>query len=88
MQLDAAVGIVVLVARISVADDRVDAELFAQLARQAAVERLARLALAAGKFPVAFEVDARLPPRDEEAAVALDDGGGDDDASCHCRRPA
>ena len=59
----------------------VDAQLLAQLARHARGERFARLALAAGKLPVAREVHARLAPVTRNAAVALDDRGGDDDAS-------
>ena len=44
------------------ADARLDGELFAQLARQARRVVFARLALAAGKLPVAFEVHAALAP--------------------------
>ena len=72
-----------VVVRISSPIARVDVELLAQLAREARRERFAGVALAAGKLPVALEVRALPPSRDEEPAVALDDRGGDDDAwSC------
>ena len=54
-------------------------ELFANLARQASLERFPGVALPAGKLPQPFEVHPAWPPRHEERAVALDDGGGDDD---------
>jgi hypothetical protein len=61
------------------ADPRFNIELLFQLACQAGDQRFARVALAAGKLPEAFEVHAFLPARHEKTAVALDDGGGDDD---------
>ena len=63
----------------------VDVELFAQLASQAGLQRLASIAFAAGKFPESFEVDAALPSRHEEPVAALDDGGGYDDCFSHAQ---
>jgi len=65
-----------------VADRGLDGELFAQLAHETRRERFSGIAFAAGKLPVAFEVDTSLPPRDQEAAIALDDRRRHDDR-CH-----
>ena len=61
------------------ADACADAKLFAKLARQARRMIFAGLALAAGKLPQPFEVDAALAPRDQKRVVRFDDGCGDDD---------
>src|SRR5205807_7045464 len=60
-------------------DDDVDGKLFTQLACEALVKRLARIALAAGKFPVVLEMRPFQSTRHEKPSVALDDGRGDDD---------
>ncbi len=73
MQLDAAILVGVGGREQLEANARVDIELFAQLACQTPVERLAWIAFAARKLPEAFEMDAALAPGDEYAPVALDD---------------
>ena len=45
-----------------------DAQLFAQLANQALLKALSRLALAAGEFPKTAQMRMGLPLRDEELA--------------------
>ena len=79
MQLDAAIRVGVRRREQLVADARVDVELFAQLARQAAGRASRRIAFAAGKLPEALEMDAALARVTRNAAVALDDRRGDDD---------
>ena len=59
-------------ARISSPIVRRHGELFAKLACEARLVRLARLALAAGKLPIPFEMRALLPSRHEHAAVVFD----------------
>jgi hypothetical protein len=54
------------------------AQLFQQLAFETLFVRFARLALAAGKFPVAGKMRALQPARDQECAVAFDDSGKND----------
>ena len=83
MQLDAPLRVRVCRGEDFVADAGANVELLAQLALQARVERLARLAFSAGEFPVAFEVHAFLPPRDEKPAALLDDGGRYDEGFSH-----
>jgi hypothetical protein len=61
------------------ANAQIDRQLFEDLTLQTRHVRLARLALAAGKFPRALEVRAAQPPGQQECAVALDDRGGHDD---------
>src|SRR5947199_262659 len=61
-----------------VTDSRLDREFFAQLARETGVERLSGCTLAAGKFPIALEVNACWSSRDQEVAIAFDDRGGHD----------
>ncbi len=55
-----------------------DVELFEKLTSKRVLMRLARVALAAGKFPTAFEMCSGGPQREEECAVAFDHGGNDD----------
>src|SRR5262245_46424439 len=85
MQFDVAVGIRVRDGEDLAADGDVGAEFLFDLAPQARLERLSLLALAAGELPVAFEMHALLPPRDEIAIVILDDGGRDDDSHARSR---
>ena len=79
MQLDPPVRIRVRRREQFVSDGSLDAELLANLPHQAGGMRLAGLALAARKFPVALEMDALLAACQQKAIVALDDRGGDDD---------
>src|SRR4029079_5228855 len=80
VQLDAARGIVMRDGEDLGADRGVDAELFLQLAAQAVGQRFTRLAFPARELPVALEVHAFLPSRDQVRAVTLDHGGGDDES--------
>jgi hypothetical protein len=61
------------------ANEGVDAKLLANLARQAHGWSFARLALAAGEFPITFEVYAGLSSGYEEPPVVLHNSGGDDE---------
>src|SRR5207253_3163520 len=51
----------------------------AQLTRETRRVLFARLALAPGEFPIAFEVNAALPPGDEKRVIPFDDRGRHDD---------
>ena len=80
VQLDAAIGVVVgHVTSTSAPTSTVGPELLFHLPPQAVRQRFAGLALAAGKLPIALEVDPCRPPRDRNTAVLLDDRRGDDD---------
>src|SRR5207253_3700007 len=83
MQFDAPLRVRVRRREDFVADARADVELFSQLALQAHSERLAGLAFPAGKLPVALEVHAFLPPRDEKPAALFDDGGRHEECFSH-----
>src|SRR5207247_3013381 len=83
MQLHATIRVRMRRGEQLVPDCCLDAELLANLPHQTAGMRLARLALAAGKFPVALEMDAALAARQQKAIVAFDDRGDDDDR-VHC----
>ncbi|HEY7984665.1 MAG TPA: hypothetical protein VID73_10890 [Ktedonobacterales bacterium] len=73
-QLDGALRAAVRARRHVLADGAGDAELFAQLARQALLGRLAGLDLAAGELPQPGVGLARRPPRVQIGAVTLDHG--------------
>jgi len=62
-----------------VADSRLDAKLLANFPYEASGMRLAGLALAAGKFPIALEMNATLAAGQEKAVVAFDNGRCDHD---------
>ena len=79
VQLNPPIGVVVGDAEDLGADRAARAEFLANLAPEAGFERLARLALAAGKLPRAREVRPLEPTGHEECAVALDDRSGHDD---------
>ncbi len=83
MQLDRSLGVLVGHGEDLVADAARDRQFLAQLAFQAGDERFAGCAFAAGKFPVAFEMDAARPPGDQKSPVLLDHGGGYDDRFRH-----
>jgi hypothetical protein len=55
-----------------------DIELFVKLAAQCLDVGFVKMALAAGKLPVAGEVAAGRPQSDKKCSVALDDGGHND----------
>src|SRR5215813_6701620 len=79
MQLDLPLRICVRSGEQLTADDGVDGKFFLQLAPETRLERLARLTLAAGKFPEALEVRPFESARHQETAVTLDNCSGDDD---------
>src|SRR6185503_6656997 len=61
------------------ANSDVDVELLFELSPERIGVWFVRVDLAAGKLPQPREVDARLPPRDQETVVGLDNRGDDDD---------
>ena len=79
VELDPTIRIVVTGRQDFAADDRRDVELLAEFALQARRQRLVRFALAARKFPEAFEVHARRPACDQKVPLVFDDRGGHQD---------
>ena len=78
MKLDPSVRVFVRGRENFLADRGLDSQLLIELARHACGERFIRITFAAGKFPHAGEVHARLPSRHQVAVASLDDRGGDD----------
>lgn len=79
VQFDAAILVGVRNREESVTDAGHDVQFFEQFASQRFGVGFGRMALAAGKFPVAFEVGPRRAEGQKEAVVPLDDRGDNDD---------
>ena len=59
-------------------NDDIGVELLDDFASKCRVVRFTGVDLASGKLPMAGEVHAVLPPREEKTIVVLDYGGDDD----------
>ena len=79
VELDGSIGVVMGDLEDLPADPDADAQLFGDLAAQARLLWLSRLALAARKLPIAFEVNAARAARDQERAAPPYDGRRDHD---------
>ena len=79
VKLDSPIGVIVRCCQKLDADFCADVQLFAKLSRHARGERFSGVTFAAGKFPVAREMHAGLPSRDEKSIAPFDHRGRDDD---------
>jgi hypothetical protein len=78
MELDTPILVIVRGREDFVSDGHFHRQLLAQLSHQALGQRLARIALSAGKLPDARQVHAGLPSGDQHESASLDESGRDD----------